>query len=131
MWKLVIIQSAMLNSYGGKMNLFVQPSNGLRVLLVETELSTARIEVVPTQQTFLPSALALLTISQASCLIISSSESILCLDKSSTSTGLNVPKPMCKVTLAKFSPFISSLFNKCLEKCNPAVGAATAPSSVA
>ena len=30
-----------------------------------------------------------------------SSESILCLDKSSTSTGWNVPKPTCKVNSAK------------------------------
>ena len=33
--------------------------------------------------------------------------------------------------LLKLIPLISNLFNKCLEKCNPAVGAATAPSSFA
>ena len=83
----------MLKSCGGKINLFVQPSNVFSVLCEETALSMARIEVVPTQQTLCFLALALFTLSQASCVIFSSSESILCLDKSSTSTGLNVPKP--------------------------------------
>ena len=59
------------------------------------------------------------------------SESILCLDKSSTSTALKVPKPTCKVIFAKSTPLISKRFNKCLEKCKPALGAATAPSSSA
>ena len=63
--------------------------------------------------------------------MITSSLSILCLDKSSTSTGLKVPKPTCKVTSAKSTPLISKRFNKCLEKCKPAVGAATAPSFLA
>ncbi len=97
----------------------------------ETELSIARIEVVPTAQTRFLFALASLTISQASWVIFNSSESILCFDKSSTSTGLNVPKPTWSVTSAKLTPLISSLFKRCLEKCNPAVGAATAPSSLA
>ena len=91
----------------------------------------ALIEVVPTQHTFFFLAFALLTISHASCVIIISSESILCFDKSSTSTGLKVPKPTCNVTSAKSTPLISKRFNKCLEKCRPAVGAATAPSSFA
>ena len=38
---------------------------------------------------------------------------------------------MCNVTSAKFTPFNSNLFKSCLEKCKPAVGAATAPSSFA
>ena len=75
------------------MNLLVQPTYGFKVLLEETELSMARMEVVPTQQILRLFSLALLTVSQASWLMISSSESILCLDKSSTSTGLKVPKP--------------------------------------
>jgi hypothetical protein len=44
------MQFGTLKSYGGKMNLFVQPSNGFSVLADETELSIARIEVVPTAQ---------------------------------------------------------------------------------
>ena len=75
------------------MNLFVQPSYGFSVFADETELSMARIDVVPIQQIRFLLAFALLTISQASCVIFSSSESILCFDKSSTSTGLNVPSP--------------------------------------
>ena len=62
---------------------------------------------------------------------ITCSESILCFVKSSTSTGRNVPKPTCKVTSAKFTPFNSKRFINSREKCKPAVGAATAPSSVA
>src|SRR5690606_31728217 len=117
------MQSAILKSYGGKINLFVQPSNVFKVWFDETELSKARIDVVPTAQILFLFALALFTISHASCVMINSSESILCLDKSSTSTGLNVPRPICKVTFAKSTPLISNRFNKCLEKCNPAVGA--------
>ncbi len=60
--------------------------------------------------------------------IIIFSESVLCLDKSSTSTGLKVPRPTWSVNSAKSTPLISKRFIKCLEKCNPAVGAATAPS---
>ena len=56
------------------------------------------------QHTFLFFSLAEFTILQASSEIINSSESILCLDKSSTSTGLKVPNPTCKVTSAKFIP---------------------------
>ena len=56
-----------------------------------------------------------------------SSESILCLDKSSTSTGRKVPSPMWRVISGKLTPSISNLFNTILLKCNPAVGAATAP----
>nr|WP_238785672.1 hypothetical protein [Blattabacterium cuenoti] len=50
---------------------------------------------------------------------------------SSTSTGKKLPNPKCKVISTKFIPFISNFFNKCFEKCNPAVGAATDPSSFA
>ena len=125
------MQFAILKSCGGKINLLVQPLKVFSVLADETALSTARIDVVPTAQMRFFFVMALLTMSQASCLIISSSESILCLDKSSTSTGLKVPSPTWSVTSANSTPFISSLFNKCLEKCSPAVGAATAPSSFA
>src|SRR5690606_18261484 len=104
MWKFVTIQSAILKSYGGKMNLFVHPLKVLSVWFDETALSNARIDVVPTAQIFFLLAFALFTISHASCKIINSSESILCLDKSSTSTGLKVPNPMCSVTLAKSTP---------------------------
>ena len=46
-------------------------------------------------QTFLLFCFVVFTIFTTSSLIINSSESILCLDKSSTSTGLNVPSPTC------------------------------------
>ena len=105
------------------MNLLVHPSKVLSVLADETALSMARIEVVPTAQILFFFTFASFTISQASCKIMSSSESILCLERSSTSTGLKVPRPTCNVTSANFTPLISSLFNKCFEKCKPAVGA--------
>src|SRR6187431_2399516 len=92
-WKLVIIHVATLKSCGGKINLFVQPSKGFKVLCEETELSMARIDVVPTAQIRFLFDFASFTISQASSVIFNSSESILCFDKSSTSTGLKVPKP--------------------------------------
>jgi hypothetical protein len=51
---------------GGKTNLFVQPSKGFKVFCDETELSTARIDVVPTVQNTFFLAFAAFTISQAS-----------------------------------------------------------------
>ena len=48
------------------MNLFVHPMKGFRVLCEDTELSMARITVVPTAHTRLPASLALFTTWQAS-----------------------------------------------------------------
>ena len=62
MWKFVIKASGILNSYGGKTNLFVQPSNGLSVLSVETEDSIDLTEVVPTAHIFLLVLIPSLTI---------------------------------------------------------------------
>ena len=109
----------------------VQPLNSLSVPLEDTELSTERITVVPTAQIRLLSFKAVLMICVALLSIIISSLSILCLERSSTSTGLNVPNPTWSVSSAKFIPLISRRFNKCFEKCKPAVGAATAPSFLA
>ncbi len=53
----------------------------------------ARIVVVPTAQIRFFLIIALLIISTELCPIMISSLSILCLDKSSTSTGLKVPRP--------------------------------------
>jgi hypothetical protein len=50
---------------GGKTNLFVQPSKGFSVPCEETELSTARIDVVPTVQIRFLRTFASFTISQA------------------------------------------------------------------
>ena len=124
----MIIEFAILNSYGGKINLFVQPSNSFKLPIDETELSMARITVVPTAQILFLLTIPSFIISAEACSIITLSLSILCLDKSSTSTGEKDPNPTCKVISENLIPFISSLFIKCLEKCNPAVGAATAPS---
>ena len=82
----------------------------------DTDDSSPLITVVPTAQTFLLFCLVVFTIFTTSSLIINSSESILCLDKSSTSTGLNVPSPTCKVSSARFIPLICNLLSKCLEK---------------
>jgi hypothetical protein len=57
---------ATLKSYGGKRNLFVQPSIGFKKESDETELSRVRITVVPTAQTLFFATLALLTISATS-----------------------------------------------------------------
>ena len=89
----MIMQFGTLNSYGGKMNLFVQPSNGFSVFADETELSIARIDVVPTAQILFFLTFAALTISQASWVMMSYSESILCFERSYNLTGLKVPKP--------------------------------------
>ena len=110
------------------MNLCVQPSNGFRVPPVETEDSKPLMTVVPTAQTFFLFCLAKFTVSTTDWLTNNSSESILCLERSSTSTGLKPPKPICNVNSAKLIPLICNLFKRCFEKCNPAVGAATAPS---
>ena len=47
------------------MNLFVQPSYGFKCPSVETEVSIARITVVPTAQIFFLWSFALFTISAA------------------------------------------------------------------
>ena len=60
-WKLVIIASGMLHSYGGKINLLVHPENGLSSLFTVTEDSKALVTVVPIAQTFLLFNLASLT----------------------------------------------------------------------
>ena len=46
----VIIQFAIEKSKGGKINLFVHPANSFKFPFEETELSMARIAVVPTAQ---------------------------------------------------------------------------------
>lgn len=58
--KLVTIRLATLKSYGGKMNLLVQPSYGFKCPWVDTELSMVRITVVPTAQMFLRASRAAL-----------------------------------------------------------------------
>ena len=113
------------------MNLFVHPSKGFNIPSVETEDSIARILVVPTAHTFFLFRFASFTMFAAFSGMITCSESILCFVRSSTSTERNVPNPTCNVNSAKFIPFNSKRFNNSREKCNPAVGAATAPSSLA
>ena len=113
------------------MNLFVHPLNGLIKFCVVTELSIERTEVVPIAQMFLLFSIPLLIIFTLSSGIITCSESILCLLKSSTSTARNVPRPTCKVSSAKLTPTISNRFINSRLKCSPAVGAATAPSCFA
>src|SRR5690606_39307470 len=78
-WKFVIMQLAILKSYGGKMNLFVQPSISFNMPFEDTELSIARIAVVPTAQMRLLFLIPLFTISTALESMINSSLSILCL----------------------------------------------------
>ena len=124
-------QSAILNLYGGNINLCVQPLYGYNVPIDETEDSSPLMTVVPTAHILFLFLRALLIQFEASISMNNSSESILCFDKSSTSTGLNVPKPTCNVISAKSIPLICNLFNRCFEKCKPAVGAATAPSCLA
>src|SRR5690606_40816738 len=72
-----------LKSYGGKINLLDQPSNSFKVPLEDTELSMARMAVVPTAHTRLLFLIPVFMVSTASLLIIISSLSILCLDKRS------------------------------------------------
>ena len=98
------------------MNLLVHPENSFSVALDETELSIERITVVPTAQIRRFPTKALLIVCVACLSTIISSLSILCLDKSSTSTGLKVPNPTCRVTSAKSMPLISRRFKRCFEK---------------
>ena len=62
------------------MNLLVHPSYGFNNPSVETEVSIARIDVVPTAHTRFFFILALLTIDTHLSLIMTCSESILCLE---------------------------------------------------
>ena len=128
MWKLEIIELATVNSYGGKINLLVHPSNSLRCPSVLTALSIARITVVPTAHTFLPLSLARFTVFTAISFTNICSESILCFVKSSTSMSRKLPRPACKVIYAKSTPLISRRFINSRLKCKLAVGAVTAPS---
>ncbi len=110
------------------MNLFVQPSIGLIMPWVETTVSSVRMTVVPIDTTLRPSRFAALTASAASSVTMYCSESILCFERSSTSTVRKLPRPTWSVTKARSMPRISMRFIRCFEKCMPAVGAATAPS---
>ncbi len=103
-WKLVTMALAILNSCGGKTNLFVHPSKVFNMWSDDTALSRPRMAVVPTAQILRLFRFALLTISVAFSSIINSSLSILCLERSSTSTGLKVPRPTCNVNSAKLIP---------------------------
>jgi len=75
-----------------------------------------------------PAFLAVLTAPAASSVTKNCSESILCFERSSTSTVRKFPSPTCSVTNVLSMPLISMRFIRCFEKCMPAVGAATAPS---
>ena len=127
-WKLVTIMSAIVKSYGGKMNLFVQPSKAHILPGMVTALSRARIVVVPTQHTFLPFSLASCTAWHTSSPRCISSASMRCFDKSSTSIGLNSPIPACSVSSFHTTSLISIRFSSSRLKCSPAIGAATLPS---
>ena len=113
------------------MNLLVQPSIGFIMPPVDTAVSIVRITVVPMATTLRPSRLAELTRSALCSVTKNCSESILCFDRSSTSTVRKLPKPACRVMKAESMPLISMRLSRCFEKCMPAVGAATAPSCAA
>jgi len=76
------------------MNLSVQPllalTNPSAVMLVSNALQV----LVPTTKTFFFDSNALLILSADFCDTSKNSESILCLVRSSTSTGLKVPRPI-------------------------------------
>ena len=113
------------------MNLLVQLLYGFIPPVIETAVSKAFILVVPTAHTRCFLFFASLIIFAACAVMKSSSESTLSLDKSSTSIGLKLPRPGCKVISAKLTPLISNCFINIFEKCIPAVGAAIAPSCFA
>ena len=101
---------------------------GLIMPLVDTAVSIVRITVVPIATTLRSCRLAALTASAAASSTKNCSESILCFERSSTSTVRKFPSPTCSVTNVLSMPLISMRFIRCFEKCMPAVGAATAPS---
>src|ERR1700733_3524652 len=89
-WKLVMSESAIEKVYGGCINTFVQPSSGFNKPCAVTELSNARMVVVPMEQIWRLSAFALFTILAAYSSTLKYSASILCLERSSTSIGRKV-----------------------------------------
>ena len=130
-WKLDTIASGIANLYGGKMNLLVHPSYGRTSSLVVTYVSRPRMTVTPTASTLCLSLLVLFIRSAVSSDMISLSESILCLERSSTSTERKCPMPMCRVMNALFISLRIILLKSSRLKCSPAAGAETAPSCAA
>jgi hypothetical protein len=106
----------------------VSPSKGLSRPSGPAALSKRRSEVEPTATTRPPFARAPSIASAAAAVKTPVSACILCSSAASVLTGRNVPAPTCKVTAMRRMPRASSAASMASVKCNPAVGAATAPS---
>ncbi len=94
-------------------------------------VSRTRADVVPTAMTRPPACLAELIAAEASSDIDPNSLCIRCSSIQSTSIGLNVPTPTCRVTRESLIPSVRSCSISDGVKCKPAVGAAMDPCWVA
>ena len=110
------------------MNSPVSPAPGRMRPRSSAAVSSARTTVVPTAHVLRPAAFARLTISAVAGGIKYGSGCITWAARSSTSTGLNVPGPMCRSSATTATPLARSASSSSGVKCNPAVGAATLPS---
>src|SRR5439155_1269219 len=109
----------------------VSPDPGATRPLVSAHVSRVRTTVVPTAQTRPPAPRFVLIVWAASSVNRYASLCMTCWARSSASTGLNVPGPMCRSSSAMATPLSRSRPSIAAVKCKPAVGAATLPSCVA
>ena len=109
-------------------NKFICPSRPERMYLPVVVLdSSTRAADVPTAMIFLRLSIVSFTIDAVESGMMKNSQSMRCFVRSSTSTGRNVPRPICSVTGATRTPFFSILLMRSFVKCKPEVGAATEP----
>src|SRR5256885_1540361 len=105
----------------------VSPTPGRITPRVSAQVSRARTTVVPTAQIRPPASRLPLMVAAASSLTAYGSACIAWAARSSTSTGLKVPGPTCRSSVATAVPLARTCSNSSGVKCSPAVGAATLP----
>ena len=113
------------------MKIEVSPANGWMVPSSCAALSSSRSDVVPTATMRPPPARAAFSALAVAAEMLPHSACILCEAVSSAFTGRKVPAPTCRVIRWMPTPRARSASCSAGVKCNPAVGAATAPSAVA
>ncbi len=109
----------------------VSPAPGRITPCASAQVSSVRTTVVPTAQMRPPASRLPLMVAAASSLIAYGSACIAWRARSSTSTGLKVPGPTCRSSVATAVPLARTCSNSSRVKCSPAVGAAMLPSCAA